>query len=72
MNKLALNGGKPVIDYSFKKYNSIGKEEKKAVIEVLESGILSDFLGKNHEKFHGGKNVRELEKRWARFFKVFK
>ena len=70
MEKLALMGGKPVIDYDFKKYNTIGIEEKNAVIEVIESGTLSDFLGKNHEKFYGGKNVKDLEESWANIFKV--
>ncbi len=29
MDKLAINGGAPVIDYKFKTYNTIGAEEKK-------------------------------------------
>ena len=68
--KLAINGGSPVIDYSFKKYNTIGKEEIEAVNEVLNTGVLSDFLGKDHEKFYGGKYVKMLESDWADMFKV--
>ena len=44
MNKLAILGGSPIIDYKFKKYNTIGVEEKDAVIDVINSGVLSDFL----------------------------
>jgi perosamine synthetase len=49
----------------FPLYNPIGKEEQRAAMEVLKSGILSDYIGKDCEKFLGGKNVREFEKQWA-------
>ena len=45
MKNLAIKGGKPVIDKQLPKYNSIGNEEKQAAIEVIESGVLSDYLG---------------------------
>ena len=45
-----------------KKFNFIGKEEIKAVTNVMKSGILSDFIGVSGEKFNGGKKVKELEK----------
>ena len=44
-NKLALFGGNKVIEKSFLRYNSIDKEEKNAAIKVIESGVLSKFLG---------------------------
>ena len=68
MQKLAINGGKPVIDYSFKPYNSIGREELKAAEEVIKSGVLSRFLGCWHQDFYGGEKVREFEKKFARYF----
>jgi len=69
-NKLGLFGGKPVINYQFKKYCSIGEEESLAAKRVVDSGALSDFLGKWHEKFYGGENVKKLECEWSGFFKV--
>ena len=49
----------------FPRYNPIGAEEQRAVAEVLKSGMLSDYIGRDCEKFLGGKQVREFEKRWA-------
>ena len=43
MSKLALLGGKPVISKNFRPYQSIGDGEKRAVMEVLDSGSLSGF-----------------------------
>ncbi len=70
-NKLALSGGSKLIDYDFKKYNSIGKEEVEAVKKVVERGVLSDFLGSwDKEKFYGGTEVRALEAEWSEYFGV--
>jgi dTDP-4-amino-4,6-dideoxygalactose transaminase len=54
----------------FNKYNPIGKEELRAVREVLKTGMLSDFLGKHDPKFTGGRCVRELERNWADYHHV--
>ena len=43
--KLAINGGKKVRVRNFPAYNVIGEEEKLAVNKVLDSGIISRFLG---------------------------
>ncbi|MDF1582056.1 MAG: DegT/DnrJ/EryC1/StrS family aminotransferase [Methyloprofundus sp.] len=69
-NKLALLGGQKVINKTFDIYNSIALEEQQAVKEVLESGVLSQFIGGHHEHFYGGAKVREFERDWADFFKV--
>ena len=61
-NTLALFGGKKVINHSFKKFNTIGVEEINSVIKVMESGILSSFLGSWSSDFYGGKNIKALEK----------
>ena len=53
-----------------KKHNPIGNEEVIAVTEVLNSGILSDFLGSDGDKFYGGKYVRQFEEDICTFFKV--
>jgi len=65
VSKLAIFGGKPVRSELFDAYNTIGKEERKAVDEVLKSGVLSGFLGCWHKDFYGGPKVREIEKIWA-------
>jgi len=66
--KLAVNGGTPVRTEPFPAYRTIGSEEKAAVMEVLDSGVLSRYLGCWHDDFLGGPQVRELEKEWAKFF----
>ncbi|MEY5049355.1 MAG: hypothetical protein RLZZ175_2714 [Bacteroidota bacterium] len=70
MNKLAINGGMPVRKELFPAYNTIGEEEKKAVMKVLDSGNLSQFLGAWHKDFYGGPTVQEFEKKWAKEFGV--
>lgn len=69
-NNLALNGGGKVINTSFTKYNTIGREEKSAVLQVLESGELSKFLGEWDPDFFGGTKVQEFERKCECFFKV--
>ncbi len=70
MTKLALNGGTPVRTRPFPPYNTIGEEEKRAVARILDSTVLSKFLGTWSEDFFGGPTVRALEQEWARFFGV--
>ena len=70
MKKLAIHGGEKTIVTPFNKYNSIGKEEVQAAKEVVESGVLSQFLGAWHEDFYGGKKVKEFEKMAAEYFGV--
>lgn len=65
MSELALLGGKPIRTRLFPAYNTIGEEEKRAVMGVLDSGNLSQFLGAWHDDFFGGPNVRAFEKAWA-------
>lgn len=68
--KLAINGGNPYIREEFTAYNSIGKEEVRAATEVLESGVLSGFIGRSGKNFLGGPKVREFEEVVADFFDV--
>jgi len=68
--KLAINGGVPVRNKPFPAYRTIGDEEKKAVARVLDSGILSRYLGCWHDNFYGGPQVRALEEEWAEYFHV--
>ncbi len=72
MNKerLAIYGGNKIINRPFTRYNPIGKEELQAASQVLESGVLSKFLGCWHEDFYGGPKVREFERIAADYFGV--
>jgi perosamine synthetase len=70
MNKLALLGGKKTIHKPFSRYNSIDNKEKIAAIKVIESGVLSKFLGVWSPDFFGGPKVQEFERQCEAFFKV--
>jgi dTDP-4-amino-4,6-dideoxygalactose transaminase len=69
-NKLAILGGRPILKKPFPAYNSIGQEEKAAVLKVMDKKILSDFLGRAGEKFLGGPYVRKFEQEMCRYLKV--
>lgn len=68
MGKLALTGGEPIRTEPFPAYNTIGPVEKKAAMEVLDTGNLSQFIGAWHEDFFGGPQVRSFEKEWGKIF----
>jgi perosamine synthetase len=68
--KLALLGGTKTIQSKFKRYNFIGEEEIQAAQQVIESGVLSQFLGAWQEDFYGGPKVREFERNCESFFRV--
>jgi perosamine synthetase len=69
-DKLALLGGTPVIRGRFKPFNTIGREELDAVIEVMRSGVLSAYIGAPGEAFMGGPRVRVFEAAAAQYFGV--
>jgi perosamine synthetase len=68
--ELAILGGPPTIRSSFPRYNPYGREEVEAAKAVVESGVLSKFLGAWHEDFYGGPRVREFERAWEKYFRV--
>lgn len=67
---LALLGGPKAVKHSFKRYNPIGTEELQAAKEVIESGVLSQFIGAWTEDFYGGPKVREFERLAEDYFGV--
>lgn len=69
-SQLALFGGPKVIDVPFKRYNPIGKEEEEAARQVVESGVLSRFLGCWDPDFFGGSKVQEFERQCESYFGV--
>lgn len=61
MAKLALLGGAKVRTAEFAPQQDLGDEEKRLVLEVIDSKLLSGFLASPGEKFMGGPKVKELE-----------
>lgn len=68
MSELALFGGEKAIKEPFVPYRSMGQEEVNAAKEVVESGVLSRFVGCWEEDFLGGEKVRQLESDWCEYF----
>lgn len=67
-SRLAIHGGPKVRQTLFPAHVTVSAEEKAAVMKVIDSGILSNYLGAYHENFMGGTAVRECEERWAERF----
>lgn len=70
MSTLALLGGAPVRTAPFPEYVTIGEEEKRAVMEVLDSTVLSSFLATWSPYFYGGPRVQALERAFEAHFGV--
>lgn len=68
MIKPAILGGEPVNTKDFPPYNTIGEEEKQAVMEVLDSGELSGFVAAAIPEFYGGPKVKALEQAFCEYF----
>lgn len=68
LNNLALFGGPKTIIGDFSPYNPIGKEEVAAAKAVIESGVLSKYIGAWHPDFLGGPKVKEFELACTKFF----
>lgn len=64
------DGGMPVRTGPFPAYNTVGDEERRAVLDVIGTGNLSQFLGVAGSDFLGGPKVRALEAEWAEHFGV--
>ena len=61
MSKLALLGGTKVRPEPLPLYNTIGDKEKAAVMEVLDSGVLSGFAAQPNRDHFGGNGLRRLK-----------
>src|SRR3954451_8370004 len=64
-SRLGSKGGDPVRARPFPPPPALGDREREAVNAVLDSGVLSQFVGVWSEDFYGGPRVRSLEKTWA-------
>jgi len=69
LSELALLGGEKALP-ELPRYNPIGPEEVEAAKRVVETGLLSGYLGVWDPGFYGGENVQKLEREWAQFFGV--
>ena len=69
-NRLALFGGSKAINEPFEAYNTMGREEKEAAKSVIESGVLSKYLGTWSKDFYGGIKVNEFERYCENYFRV--
>lgn len=68
MNQLtrpAILGGQAVRTTAFATRKTMGEAEKKAVLEVMDSDVLSDFIAAPGDCFLGGKKVIDFELSWA-------
>lgn len=65
-NYPAIIGGTKLIKNPLKSRLTIGDEEKKAVTDVMDTDILSAFIGAPGEKFLGGSKVTEFENFWKK------
>ncbi|MEQ9447507.1 MAG: DegT/DnrJ/EryC1/StrS family aminotransferase, partial [Rhodospirillaceae bacterium] len=70
MEELAILGGAPAVREPLRAYRSIGDEETAAVAKVMETGLLSGFVGALCPEFNGGDEVRAFEHEWAADFAV--
>lgn len=68
--KLALLGGEKTIYKEFTPYSTMGAEEIEAAKSVIDSGVLSQYLGCWHEDFYGGPQVKKFEKMATEHFSV--
>jgi len=69
-DKLALFGGRKTIETPLPPYKVIGEEELDAVKEVVETGVLSQFVGAWCDDFNGGPKVKEFERECQEYFGV--
>lgn len=67
---LAIKGGTPTITSPFNTHKPIGVEEIDAARKVVESGVLSQYLGVWDPDFYGGPKVQEFERFCENYFNV--
>lgn len=65
MSRPAILGGPPVRTAPFPARVTMGDAEKRAAMQVLDSDVLSAFIGGPGRYFDGGPRVKEFERAWA-------
>jgi len=66
--KLAIEGGSPFVNKEFNLGATYFKEEKEAINQVIDSGVISGFVANSGPKFFGGQKVIELERDFRNYF----
>lgn len=61
MSELALFGGSRIRENNLSPQQDLGEDEKRLVMQVLDSKVLSGFLATPGEYFLGGEKVKRLE-----------
>jgi len=64
-NQVAILGGPTVRREPFPERRCIGSDERNAVLEVLDSQVLSDFIASPGKYFNGGRVVKKFESIWS-------
>jgi dTDP-4-amino-4,6-dideoxygalactose transaminase len=64
-NQVAILGGPTVRSKPFPERRCIGSDERNAVLEVLDSQVLSDFIASPGKYFNGGRVVKKFESIWS-------
>ena len=70
MPHLALLGGTKVRTKDIAPQQDFDQEERRLVMEVLDSKVLSGFLASPGEKFMGGEKVKALEGLFKEYYHV--
>lgn len=68
MPKLALRGGEKTVNREFPPQQDFGEEEKRLVLEVIDSKMISGFLASPGERFMGGPKLKELERLFKEYY----
>lgn len=68
--KPAILGGTPVRSQPFPRHPIVAEDDKRAVLDVLDSGNLSTFTAVPGEYFLGGKRIKEFEAAFAEYHGV--
>lgn len=66
----AILGGTPARTKPYPPVNTLGPEERRLVLDVLDSGVLSDFVAHDGPSFNGGRVVKQLEAEFCARFGV--
>ncbi len=70
MSNLAIFGGPKLREEPFPPYVVMGREEAEAAARVVQSGVLSKFLGTWHPDFWGGPEVQAFERAWGEHYQA--
>jgi len=68
LSTLALFGGPKARTKPFPPHPVLGKEEKREVLSVLKTGVLSGFVATPGDAFLGGPKAKELERLFCGYF----